>query len=140
MKDKHSLHLKVQELCDCFATTDPLKEMSVLEKDEDKDEAALKWLALAILHGINANAKKISISRSRDGKVKVMSKYRKVDLPNPSSEIGGKIIKAVRGITHLEGEKGKTPLAVGIRDGSIEMNVKLKKEEGGESVTLKFPQ
>jgi hypothetical protein len=140
MKDKHSLHLKVQELCDCFATTDPLKEMSVLEKDEDKDEAALKWLALAILHGINANAKKISISRSRDGKVKVMSEYRKVDLPNPGSEIGGKIIEAVRGITHLEGEKGKTPLAVGIRDGSIEMNVKLKKEEGGESVTLKFPQ
>ena len=140
MKDKHSSHLKVQELCDCFATTDPLKEMSVLEKDEDKDEAALKWLALAILHGINANAKKISILRSRDGKVKVMSEYRKVDLPNPGSEIGGKIIEAVRGITHLEGEKGKTPLAVGIRDGSIEMNVKLKKEEGGESVTLKFPQ
>jgi hypothetical protein len=40
----------------------------------------------------------------------------------------------------LEGEKGKTPLAVGIRDGNIEMNVKLKEEEGGESVTLKFPQ
>lgn len=140
MKDKHSLHLKVQELCDCFATTDTLKEMSVLEKDEDKDEAALKWLALAILHGINANAKKISISRSRDGKVKVMSEYRKVDLPNPGSEIGGKIIEAVRGITHLEGEKGETPLAVGIRDGSIEMNVKLKKEWDGESVTLKFPQ
>ena len=39
MKDIHSLHLKVQELCDCFATTDPLKEMSVLGKDEDKDDS-----------------------------------------------------------------------------------------------------
>ena len=42
MKDKHSLHLKVQELCDCFATADPLKEMSLLEKDDDRTEAALK--------------------------------------------------------------------------------------------------
>ena len=33
MKDKRSLHLKVQELCDCFATTDPLKEMSILGKE-----------------------------------------------------------------------------------------------------------
>ena len=134
------MHLKIQELCDCFATTDPLKEMSVLEKDEDKDEAALKWIALAILHGINANAKKISITKSRDEKVKVTAEYRKTDLPSPGSEIGEKIIEAVRGITHLEGEKGKTPLVVGVRDGSIEMDVKLKEENGGESITLKFPE
>jgi hypothetical protein len=100
MRDKQSLHLKVQELCDCFATTDPLKEMSLLERDEDKDEAALKWLSLAILHGINANAKKISLSRSKEGKVKVVSEYRKADLPNPGSEIGEKIVQAVRGMTH----------------------------------------
>jgi len=29
MRDKQSLHLKVQEMCDCYATTDPLKEMSL---------------------------------------------------------------------------------------------------------------
>ena len=58
MKDTKSLHLKVQELCDCFATTDPLKEMSVVKNDADTQEAALKWLALAALHGVNNNAKK----------------------------------------------------------------------------------
>ena len=140
MKDKRSLHLKVQELCDCYATTDPLKEMSVLQTDDDKDEAALKWIALAILHGINANAKKISISRSNDGEMKVTAEYRKLELPNPGSEIGNKVIEAFRGITYLEGDKGKTALAIGVRDGSIEMNVKLKKEENGESITLKFPE
>ena len=140
MRDKQSLHLKVQELCDCFATTDPLKEMSLLERDEDKDEAALKWLALAILHGINANAKKISLTRSQDGKVSVAAEYRRADLPEPGPEIGEKIVEAVRGITHIEGEKGKTLLAVGVRDSSVEMNVKLKKDEDGESVTLKFPK
>ena len=140
MKDKHSSHLKVQELCDCYATADPLKEMSELERDDDKEEAALKWLALAILHGINANAKKISISRSTDGEVEVTAEYRKADLPKPGSEIGEKIIEAVRGITHLEGRKGEIPLALGIRDGSIEMNVKVKTEEDKDSVTLKFPE
>jgi hypothetical protein len=140
MKEKHSLHLKVQELCDCYATTDPLKEMSEIERDTDKDEAALKWLALAILHGINANAKEISISRSHNREMEVMAKYRKTDLPNPGADIGEKVIDAVRGITHLEGGKGKTPLAFGIRDGSIELDVKVKMDEDNESVTLKFPE
>lgn len=140
MKDKRSLHLQVQELCDCYATTDPLKEMSVLQIDDGKDEAALKWIALAILHGINANAKRISISRSNDGEMKVAAEYRKLDLPNPGSEIGEKVIEAFRKITYLDGDKGKTPLAIGVRDGSIEMNVKLKKEKNGESITLKFPE
>jgi hypothetical protein len=30
MKDKQTMHLKVQELCDCYATTDPLQELSSL--------------------------------------------------------------------------------------------------------------
>ncbi len=50
MKDKRSQHLKLQELCDCFVTTDPLKEMSEIENDgDDTEEAALKWIALAAL-------------------------------------------------------------------------------------------
>jgi hypothetical protein len=49
MKEKRNVHLKVQELCDCYATNDPLKEMSVVQNGSDKEEAALKWLALAAL-------------------------------------------------------------------------------------------
>ena len=37
MKEKRNIHLKVQEMCDCYATTDPLKEMSEITADEDKD-------------------------------------------------------------------------------------------------------
>jgi len=114
--------------------------MSELEKNRDGDEPALKWLALAILHGVNANAETISISRSNDGKVKVTGEYRKADLPNPGLEIGEEVIKAVKAITHLEGEKGQTDLAVGIRGGSIEMKVKVKKEDGMESIRLQFPK
>jgi hypothetical protein len=56
MKEKRNVHLKVQELCDCYATNDPLKEMSVVKNGSDKEEAALKWLALASLHGNRSSA------------------------------------------------------------------------------------
>lgn len=140
MRDKQTMHLKVQELCDCYATTDPLREMSALEKDDDKDEAALKWIALAVLHGINANAEKVSIARSNEGTVTVSAKYRKGPLPTPGPEIGGKIIEAIRAITHLESDEGKIPLALGIRDGSIELSIKMKRSKDGEKISIKFPE
>jgi hypothetical protein len=139
VEDKRNLHVKVQELCDCFATTDPLREMSLLSKDQDKDEAALKWLALAALHAVNNGASKISLIKEKDGKVSVLAKYREAELPSPGAEIGEKIIEAVRKITHLEGEKGKEPLALGIRNDSLEIKVKVQKEEDKEFIELKFP-
>ena len=140
MKDKRSLHLKVQELCDCYATTDPLKEMSELKKEADKDDAALKWLALATLHGINSNAKKITVTRSEDGDINVSAEYRAAELPSPGGQIGNRIIEAVREITHVDQDKGKTPLALGIRGGNIEISVKVKRDKDNESISLKFPE
>ena len=140
MKEKRNVHLKVQELCDCYATNDPLKEMSVVKNDGDKDEAAVKWLALAALHGVNNNAKEVTISRSSDGEVRVSAKYRESELPSPGSEVGSKIMEAVREITHIEGQKGEIPLALGIRNDSIELQVKMKEKEGREQVTIKFPE
>ena len=139
MKEKRNIHLKVQEMCDCYATTDPLKEMSEITTDSDQEEAAEKWLALAALHGVNNNAKEISISRSKDGKIKVTAKYRESELPSPGSAIGEKIMNAVREITHIESGKGKSPLALGIREDSIELKIKMKSKDKGESVTLTFP-
>ncbi len=140
MKDKESLHKKTQEFIDCFAATDPLKEMSQLGKGGEEEEEALKWLALAALHGINMNAKKISISKSQDGQFSVTAQYREKTLPSPGKDVGQRIIDLVRGITHLEEEKGKTVLALGVRDGSIDLKVKVKKEKSGEQITLKFPE
>ena len=140
MKEKRNVHLKVQELCDCYATNDPLKEMSTVKNEGDKDEAALKWLALTALHGVNSNAKKITITRSKDSGIIVTAKYRESELPSPGPEVGAKIMQAVRDITHIEGGEGKTPLALGIRNDSLEIQIKMKSEEGKESVTLKFPE
>ena len=139
MKEKRNLHLKVQEMCDCYATTDPLKEMSEIKGSSDRDEAAEKWLALAALHGLNNNAREISISRSKKGKIRVTARYRESELPSPGSKIGKKIMSAVREITHIESGKGKSPLALGIREDSIELKIKMKSKDKGERVTLTFP-
>jgi len=139
MRDKETLHRKVQEQIDCFATTNPLKEMSELGNEKNIEEAALKWLALAALHGINMNAKQITIAKTGNGQVKVTAEYRSAELPSPGPAIGEKIIDDVREITHLEENKGKTVLALGVRDGSVDLNVKVKKDKDGEKVSLKFP-
>lgn len=140
MKEKRNLHLKVQELCDCYATTDPLKEMSTLGTDKDKDEAALKWLALAALHGVNHNAEEIAISRNSKGQVKVVATYRPTELPSPGADVGQKIMAAVREITHIEGDKGKTILALGMRNDSLELKVKIKVKGAHEKVEIEFPE
>ena len=139
MKEKRNLHLKVQEMCDCYATGDPLKEMSIIKNDDDKEDAALKWLALAALHGVNNNAEEITITRSSEGNVRVVAEYRESELPSPGSEVGGKIVDALREITHIEEDKGKTPLSLGIRNDSVDLKIKFKAKKGKEKITIKFP-
>ncbi len=138
MLDKRTLHMKVQEQCDCFATVEPLREMAALGKEPDAEEGALKWIALAVLHGIDRNAKSISLRRSAGGELSVTAKYRESELPRPPEPAGRKIFDVVRAITHLD-DKGRTPVAIGIRDSSIEIEFNLDRDGGAEEVVLKFP-
>jgi len=140
MKEKRNLHLKVQEMCDCYATGDPLKEMSIIKNEEDQGEAAIKWLALAALHGVNNNAEEITITRRPDGQVRVVAEYRESELPSPGSEVGRNIVDALREITHIEEDKGKTPLSLGIRNDSVNLQIKFKAQDGKEKITIKFPE
>lgn len=140
MKEKRSQHLKVQELIDCFATADPLREMSVISKEKDLDEAALKWLAMAVLHGVNFNAKNITLAVVKGGEATVTAKYREAELPSPGAGVGAKVVDAVRQITHFEEKKGKGPLAIGVRNDSLELTVAVERDAEGETITLKFPK
>ncbi len=139
MKDASSLHQKVQDLCDCFTANDPLKEMSELKNDSDIKEAALKWISLAILHGINSNAEQISITTTKSGGVEVTAEYRPAELPSPGSPIAGEAIAALRDITHIENNSGESTLAFGIRNNSMDLNVKSVHEGGNEKITIAFP-
>jgi hypothetical protein len=138
MKEKRNLHLKVQEMADCYATSDPLNEMATLSRETDLEQAAVKWLALAVLHGINNNAEKITIRSGQDGRVQVTAEYRPSELPAPSADIAAAVVQTVREITHIEGDKGKLPLSVGIRDSSTTIKVKLKAKDDGTKISLSF--
>ncbi|MBA3009157.1 MAG: hypothetical protein KKF12_20945 [Proteobacteria bacterium] len=139
MKDSGNLHLKIQELCDCFSTTDPLKEMSTLRGDQNSLDAALKWFALAALHGVNSNAKKISIKQTSDGSVSVVAEYRDTELPSPGNDIAANVFEVVRDITHIEDAKGKSKFALGLRDSSLELNISVNDKADYKEVTIKFP-
>jgi hypothetical protein len=114
--------------------------MSVIAKEKDLDEAALKWLALAVLHGVNFNAKKITLSLAKGGDVTVTAKYREAELPSPGAGVGARVVDAVRHITHFEGEKEKGPLAIGVRNDSLELTVNVDRDARGDSIVLKFPK
>ncbi|MCF8039702.1 MAG: hypothetical protein K9K79_10330 [Desulfohalobiaceae bacterium] len=140
MEDKRNLHLKVQEHINCFGDSDYLQEMSEIPRDQDTSQAALKWLALAALHGINANAEKISLKKDKSGSYTVQAEYRKSGLPSPESRVGEEIMNTIRNITHIEGAKGKMPLSLGIRDSSVQLDIKIKSKEDGEKLTIEFPE
>ncbi len=140
MRDMGTPHRRMQDLCDCFAETDPLREMALLGRDEDREEAALKWLALAVLHGIDRGAQEISLQRAADGAVRVKARYRETELPSPGGDLGERIIRAARRIGHIEEEqdKSETPWAIGIRDSSIEVRVSIERQGDAERVTMEF--
>lgn len=139
MRDSSSLHQKVQEMCDCFATNDPLKEMSEMQHEKDIEEAAIKWIALAVLHGINNNAEEISIEQTKTGTVKVVAEYRRAELPPPDEAISENIIGTLKSIIHVDSSQGDSTLALGLRDGSLDLHVRTREEGGDNKVTLKFP-
>jgi hypothetical protein len=139
MKEKRNLHLKVQEMCDCYATTDPLLEMARLAGEADQQEAATKWLALVALHGINAGAEKISLHLGSDGDIKVTARFKEAQLPAPGKAVAERIFESIREITHIEGKKGAITLSLGVRDSSVDLGIKLKSDEDRGKLTIMFP-
>lgn len=139
MLDSTSMHQKVQEMCDCYATNDPLREMSRLQHDKDEKDAAVKWVAMAVLHGLNNNAEEISIEKSKGGKVKVVAEYRRTELPAPEEGVSDEILKVFKEILHVDSSQGDSTLAFGFRNNSFELNIRTREEGGDHKVTIKFP-
>jgi hypothetical protein len=134
-------HARLQEMCDCYMETDYRKEIEMMasESSVDVEEEALKYLALSILYATTEKAKKLSFKK-REGEPKVTVKAEeKMELPTPPGEIADKIFEIVRSVTHLEGEKGREPFSLGLRNGRMELGVQVKREEDKESLTFSFP-
>lgn len=139
MRDSSNLHQQIQEMCDCYATNDPLKEMSRLQQETNPEQGAVKWLAMAVLHGLTNNAEEISIEKTANGKVKVVAEYRRTELPAPNSEVSEAVLRAVKDIIHADSSQGDSALAFGFRNNSFELKVRTREEGQDHKVTLKFP-
>lgn len=96
IKDNRNYHQRLQEFCDCFMETDYRKDLEAASKGvsgdpgDDPDELALKFLGLTLLYGVNEDAKKISLHRSREGKILFSVEARgNYQLPPPQRRTGG---------------------------------------------------
>lgn len=147
MKDDRNYHQRLQEFCDCYMETDPKKELEKAAKgvsgdpSGDFDELALKFLGLAIFYGAAEKAKKISIERSKEGKVVFSIESRgKYQLPPPSPKIADRVISIARSITHIDEDKGKEPVSFGLRNDRMDITFQFDRKAGGEAFSILFPE
>jgi len=147
IKDDRNYHQRLQEFCDCFMETDYKKELEAASKgisgdpSGDLDELALKFLGLALLHGANEEAKKISLQRSPEGKVLFSVEARgSYQLPPPSARLADHVLAIGRSIIHLDADRGKSLLSLGLRNDRMEISLEFDRQGGGESLSLVFPK
>lgn len=144
---KRSLHLRLQEYCDCYLETDLQKEIEAINNKgaaadvtKDREEVALKFLGLIILCGVNQSAKKISLTRKGRDAVSVnVEAAGKYVLPAPRVDIADEIFKVMRSITHLESARGKEVLSLGLRGDRLELTMELASAAWENTLTIWFP-
>ncbi len=147
IKDDRNYHQRLQEFCDCYMETDPKKELEKAAKGisgdpgGNQDELALKFLGLGIFYGASEKAKKISIQRSKDGKVLFTVESRgQYQLPPPSTQLADRIISIARSITHLEEDRGKEPVSLGLRNDRMDITFQFDRKGEEESFSILFPE
>lgn len=147
IKDDRNYHQRLQEFCDCFMETDYRKELEAASKGisgdpgGDLDELALKFLGLAVLYGANEEAKKISLQRTSEGKILFSIEARgSYQLPPPSARLAGRVFDIGRSIIHLDEDRGKSLLALGLRNDRMEIRLEFDRQAGGENLSLVFPK
>ena len=138
MKDSKSLHLKLQEYADCFSESEAARELAEISKKGvggditgDLTEVAMKYLASAILRGIEEGAQKLQITRE----CRLLGK-KEIILPSPPAGLAQAMISIVRCITDLEADVGESRLAYGVRNDRLDIDVSVHKAGEKESLGL----
>lgn len=141
-KIRLNYHLKLQEMCDCYMETDFLAALQGMAGADLKDveEDAIKYLALAIMYAITKKAEKLSFKKKGEELKAKINNGSKEKLPVPSVAVLDKVFEIMRGILHIEEDKGEMEFSLGLRSGGLDVIVKVDREEGKESLKIKFPQ
>jgi hypothetical protein len=141
-KIRLNYHLKLQEMCDCYMETDFLTALQGMAGADSKDveEDAIKYLALAIMYAITKKAEKLSFKKKGEELKAKINNGSKEKLPVPSVAVLDKVFEIMRGILHIEEDKGEMEFSLGLRSGEVDVIVKADREDGKESLKIKFPQ
>lgn len=138
-----NLHLKLMEMCDCYLGTDYAATIQKVADapSADTQEDALRYLALALLYTLTEEAHQLSLKQKK-GKITVTIKHddEKIALRPPTRPVFEKIIAIMRGILHLEEDKGGMPLTLGLKNDQIEVQVKVERTADKETLKVKFPE
>ena len=147
IKDDRNYHQRLQEFCDCYLESDPKKELERASKgvsgdpSGDLDELALKFLGLVIFYGASEKAKKVSIQRSKDGKVSFMVEAGgQYQLLPPSVQVADRIISIARSITHIDADQGKELVSMGLRNDRIDITFQFNRKAEDETFSILFPE
>lgn len=140
-----SLHLKLIEMCDCYLETDYQSALlrAASAHSTELQEDALTYLAVAILATITEKAESLSLKKKEGTiSVKIKSDEGKKQLAPPPEPIFHEINRCLRSILHIDAEKGESPLILGLRNGQLDLKVKVKrdKEEDKESIKITLPK
>jgi hypothetical protein len=143
MELARNLHAKLQEMCDCYLETDYLPELQKMSQEQgtDLEEEGLKYLSLSLMHTISEKGRKLTLKRKKEELRVTMKSEEKELLPAPPAELFEKIIEIMRKILHLEEEaKGELPLVLGLRNGQVEVMVKIEHKPDQDTLKFKFPE
>lgn len=138
---ERNYHLKLQEMCDCYLETDFQKQLQAMaaSAEGDLEENGVKYLSLAIMYSLTERAGKLSLKK-KDAEVTVTVKGdATITLPTPSVALFDKVTEIIRAILHIEEDKGELPLSLGLRSGDVELQIKVKRKPGQETIKIKFP-
>ncbi len=145
--EHRNLHLRLQEFCDCYMETDFKQEMDTVSREQERarsaeewEEAALKFLALAIMYGTTEGARKLTLSRSGNGEIGLhIDATGSYKLPAPPPRIADDMFRIMRSITHLEAPKASEPVSLGLKNDRLDIQVVFDREGDRESLTIAFP-
>ncbi len=138
---ERNYHLKLQEMCDCYLETDFQKQLQAMaaSAEGDLEENGVKYLSLAIMYSLTERAGKLSLKK-KDGEVTVTVKGdATITLPALSVALFDKVTEIIRAILHIEEDRGELPLSLGLRSGDVELQIKVKRKLGQETIKIKFP-
>jgi len=149
MNDPANLHSRLQDYADCFLETDPeegLREISEKgisgEVSGNMTELALKYLSLAILYGVEKDARRIMIFSEGDmaGTCKLMGE-EEIQLPQPPAGLSGEMHRIMRSITHLDADDELSRrLIYGLRGDRLEIDVALVSANDAGVMVLDLPK